>query len=127
MAQIKQIMETNDIAGVIILHTPSTAQVENPEHSHGFAEHLTHLTPTYSAISFAANQKPVIKNKLEHYNGNKLKRDRTVSNTVNMLNMLTEVTIQQAEKLSIMTAIANKAFDAVSFDSSSSSETEQNN
>src|SRR5258708_7917603 len=77
--QIKKLLKDNDIAGLVVLHTP------------GFSEYVNEITPSYSAIEWNVTKDSVIiKGKAEHYGGNKAKRDKKLADTANMLTLISE-------------------------------------
>lgn len=76
MEQIKQIINENDLAAHVVLHTP------------GFSEYFLKIDPTYAAIEHSSNA-VVIKGKKMHW-GSTGERDIKVANTCNMLMHLTK-------------------------------------
>lgn len=81
MAEIKAILEKNDLAGIVILHTEG-----------GLSEYLLKINPSYSVVKFEGNQKIHFRAKLkEDFNGNKQLMEHKLSNTSNMLNHFSTV------------------------------------
>lgn len=84
MEEIKLILEKNDIAGAIILHTP------------GFGEHFIKCDPSYSCAKFERDpqtgEKAIrIRAKLSDFNGDKKRHHRKLEDTVNMLSIITDL------------------------------------
>lgn len=75
--EIKQIIQKYDIAANVVLHTP------------GHSEYLLHITPTYSC-AWLENDMVRFRARKEDYNGNALVRDQKISDTLNMLRLLSD-------------------------------------
>lgn len=104
MEQIKKILKDNDIGGYVTLHTP--------EHG-GHSEYLIEITPKYSCIEWSPQMdKITIKGKLEHYNGDKGKRDKKLNETINMLHHLSTMTMEHGLMLAKVSDQADKAWEA---------------
>jgi hypothetical protein len=80
MNEIKFILQKHDIAGVVVLHTP------------GHGEELCHLTPTYSCANLHANGELRFKAKAADFGGDTKKRDQKITDTSNMMAILSERT-----------------------------------
>lgn len=114
MAQIKAILDENDISGSVVIHTP------------GFAEYLLKLNPTYACTTVEGDMIR-IKAKLAEFNGDKEAWTKKISDTVNMLECLAESNGKNA--LNIY-SILDKLKEKIDFDSGPSnhtSHTAQNN
>lgn len=78
--EIKKILKENDIAGVVILHTP------------GYGEYVLNLSPTYSCVKVSPQGEIRAKAKLqEDFNGDKEAWTETVKNTSNMLSIISHL------------------------------------
>lgn len=75
--EIKDILKKYDIAANIVLHTP------------GHCEYLLHITPTYSA-AWLENDMVRFRARLQDYNGNVIIRNKKISDTLNMLRLLSD-------------------------------------
>lgn len=116
MSQIKKILSDNDIAGVVVLHTP------------GFSEYLTEIKPSYSCAEWMPNGEGVIiKGKLAHYNGDVAKRDKKLTDTIGMLHHLSVNTMQMGLNLGEVSDQADKTWDAEHTGGGHSSHNQQNN
>ena len=80
MEQIKVILEEHDIAASVILHTP------------GHSEYFNKINPSYSCVSFEGEKLKIQARLTEDFNGNKETLKETISNTSNMLKLLSDVT-----------------------------------
>lgn len=76
MQEIKDILSREDIAGVVVLHEP------------GHSEVLAKLDPTYSCVRANGDQIRVKAKLKEDFNGNKEAWTKKVSDSANMLHML---------------------------------------
>lgn len=78
MAEIKAIIEREDIAALVVLHTKG-----------GYSEYLNHITPSYSCVKWeytpGLGMAFRIRLKLEDFDGNKNRRDKQGADTANML------------------------------------------
>lgn len=78
--EIKKILKENDIAGVVILHTP------------GYGEYVLNLSPTYSCVKVSPQGEIRAKAKLqEDFNGDKEAWTETIKNTSNMLSVISHI------------------------------------
>ena len=80
MQEIKDIIRKNDIAALVILHTP------------GYSEFLAELSPSYSRVKIDNTAGTLrFKAKLqEDFNGDKAAQKEAVEKTINMLELITE-------------------------------------
>jgi len=78
MAEIEAILKKEDIAGLVVLHTP------------GHAELLTRLDPSYSCAKIEANGQLRIRAKAEDFGGDVTRRNEVLRDTSNMLKLLTD-------------------------------------
>ncbi len=76
MQQIKNILEENDIAGFVVLHTP------------GFSEYLNHVQTSYSCATITPDG---VRLRLKEAEVGKEKAKFLAENTYNMITHLTEV------------------------------------
>ena len=114
MAQIKTILDENDIAGSVVLHTP------------GFAEYLIKVDPTYACTKVEGDMVR-IKAKLVDFNGDKEAWSKKITDTVNMLECLAESNGRNALNIYSVLDELNKKLDIESGTSSHTSHTTQNN
>lgn len=116
MAKIHQILKDEDIAGVVVLHTP--------QHS----EYLTHITPTYSCAEIDEQLGMLlIKGQLIHHNNDKKVQIQKLTDTCNMLHHLGRNTAQLGVMLIQASKQADKSFNATYDGGSETSNTTQNN
>jgi hypothetical protein len=89
MEQIKKIVQENDLAAVVILHTifGEAKGTEEGVHVQGFTEYLFEISPSYSAAKLYDHEL-IVKGKKMHYKS-EFARDAQMANTVNMLEHLT--------------------------------------
>lgn len=79
MSQIQKILVDNDVAGVVVLHTP------------GFSEYMLHITPSYSCIKIESMNGIRFRCTADQFGGDTKKRDEMIANTSNMLHHLSAV------------------------------------
>jgi len=115
MAQIKDILIENDIAGVVILHTP------------GFSEFLNHLTPSYSCVKYSGGDVMQIRAKKEDFNGDAEKRNQVLCDTSNMFYNLSTIATETAYNLSGVSEKLDAILKAEHYGDGYSSHTDQNN
>lgn len=94
MEEIKDIIKKYDVGAMVVLHKP------------GFAEYYHNISPSYSCASFSGNELKM-NMKLEHYNGDKKKRELFVQQTLNMFKLLS----QTGGKLALTLSSASKHLD----------------
>lgn len=111
--EIKAILKKHDIAAAIVLHTP------------GHAEFVLEIEPSYSCAKLIPNGVH-FKAKREDYN-DELKRNQVVSDTVNMLSLLSDVTAQNAMNLITVAEQLEKILDVEHIDRGFTSSTTQSN
>lgn len=75
--EIKQILQKYDIAGNVVLHTP------------GYSEYLIYITPTYSCACIE-NDMLCFRAVKEDYNNNAMIRNQKITDTSNMLRLLSD-------------------------------------
>lgn len=75
MTEIKAILRKHDIAGHITLHTP------------GFCEYYNRIDPSYSC-AFFLNNEIRFRSRLKDHNGNEEKQKAEITNTINMVDVL---------------------------------------
>jgi len=74
--QIKAILKKEDIAGLVVLHTP------------GYSEYFLHLTPSYSCLKVSGGQVRIQSRLLQDYNGDRIQKQKKDADTANMLNVI---------------------------------------
>lgn len=112
--EIKQILQKYDIAGNVVLHTP------------GHSEYLLHITPTYSC-AWLENDSVRFRAKKEDYNGNVIVRNQKISDTANMLRLLSDTSGNNALALLQVSDQFDDLISADHGDSSHTSHSTQNN
>lgn len=111
--EIKAILKNYDIAASIVLHTP------------GHSEFILEITPSYSCAKL--NHDSIrFKAKKSDFN-NELKRQQVISDTANMMNLLSETTAKNAMMLITVSEQFDKIVGADHGDSNFTSHTTQNN
>jgi len=96
-AQIKAILEKEDIAGLVVLHTP------------GYSEYLLHLTPSYSCVKVRGNGEIRIQSRmLEDYKGNLAMKRKKEADTANMLNMIAVTAGEQSMNVIQLSELMDK-------------------
>ncbi len=111
--EIKAILKAYDIAASVVLHCP------------GHSEFILEITPTYSCAKL--NHDHIhFKAKKADFN-DELKRQQTISDTANMMNLLSEVTGKNAMVLMQVSEQFDKIVGADHGDSTFTSHTTQNN
>lgn len=101
MEEIKAVLKKNDIAGVVVLHTP------------GFSEFLNSVSPTYSCAK-VENGVLKIKGNREHFPDKQAQND-SLKNTSNMLHHLSKITATSALNLLEASKFVDKLVDATHF------------
>lgn len=118
MAEIKAILDKHDIGGLIILHIP------------GHGEHLIKIDPSYSC-AFIDNTPGIqgvrVRAKLSDYSGDSLKLKNKVEDTVNMFQILTDLTVLRASQLIDVSEMLKSNLDIVKTKGKGSSGIQQNN
>lgn len=112
--EIKQLLQKYDIAGNVVLHTP------------GHSEYLLHITPTYSC-AWLENDSVRFRAKKEDYNGNVIVRNQKISDTANMLRLLSDTAGNNALALLQVSDQFDDLIGADHGDSSHTSHSTQNN
>lgn len=113
---IKKILKENDIAGVVILHTP------------GYGEYVLNLSPTYSCVKVSPQGEIRARAKLqEDFNGNEKEWEETVKNTSNMLSIIQNVGEPLMNGIAELSFKIDKAVNATHTKGNSTSDITQNN
>lgn len=112
--EIKQILQKHDIAASVVLHTP------------GFSEYLLHITPSYSC-AWLENGGIRVRAKKEDYNGDEAMRNKRLTDTVNMIRLLSDTTGQNALALLEVADHIDKVIGAEHRGGGHSTHTTQNN
>lgn len=115
MAEIEAILKKEDIAGLVVLHTP------------GHAELLTRLDPSYSCAKIESNGQLRIRAKAEDFGGDKEKRNEILRTTSNMFRLLSEASSGSVMGLIETSETLDRMTDAYHTGTGFSSNTEQNN
>jgi hypothetical protein len=115
MAQIEQILQENDIAGMVVLHLP------------GHVEYRLRTDPTYSVAKWNGDELRVRARLLEDYKGDRAAWQRDVTNTINMLHMLAEVGGHISVQLFELSESIGRQVKAEHRNGDSSSNIQQNN
>ena len=115
MEEIKKICSKYDIGAMVVLHTP------------GFSEYLNRLDPSYSCVIQNGDEIRVRARVKEDFNGDKDMRDKKISDTSNMLHLLSNTTMTQGLALSDVSKRVDDIVNAEHFGGGHSSNTEQNN
>lgn len=115
--EIKAILEENDIAGTVVLHTP------------GHGEYLVHLTTSYSCVNIDEATGAVhFKSNLHEDHGGDVKAQKeTITGTANMLKIMSQLTGNNALMLMQMSNAADKALNAKHTSGNNSTHQQQNN
>jgi hypothetical protein len=112
--EILAILKKHDIAAVVVLHTP------------GFSEYIFKIDPTYSCAN-VTNNRLQIKMKLEHYQNDRKLRDQFVSDTVNMVTHLMDITGMMAAQLVNASKAIEEQVEITRYGSGHTSHDQQNN
>lgn len=115
MAQIEQILQENDIAGMVVLHLP------------GHVEYRLRTDPTYSVARWDGDELRVRARLVEDYQCDRAAWQLDVTNTINMLHMLAEVGGQISLQLFGLSENIGKQVKAEHWNGDSSSSIQQNN
>lgn len=113
MAEIKKILEKNDIAGFVVLHTI-------PEHS----EFLNHLTTSYSCV---VNDGEGVRFRLKQAEVGKEKAKLLAEGTYNMISHLADMIAQHAMTYIDMKEMLQKKWGGEDGEGLLTSHTQQNN
>jgi hypothetical protein len=114
MAQIKKILVENDVAGIVVIHSP------------GFSEFLVQIDTSYSCAKFEGDQLRV-RAKLSDYGGDKAKWAQMTSDTCNMIHHLAIVPTNVGQSLQRLEHSLKQKIDIEHTGGGFSSHTEQNN
>lgn len=87
MERIKAILKEYDIAASVVLHTP------------GFNEYLLKIDPTYSCAKFEGDQLRIKAKLQDDFGGDKIAWNKKVSDTVNMIDGLGDISGRTALQL----------------------------
>ena len=115
MQEIMAILDREDIAGCVVLHTPQ------------FSEYHVKINPSYSCARFEGDNLRVKAKLQEDFNGDKNLMQYKVKNTVNMLNHLAEDTGRLAMSLIKTSEMVDEITKPTHFGDGHSSHTQQNN
>src|SRR5205814_1678315 len=115
----KHILKRYDIAGSIVLHTVVDG--------HGDAEHLLSVQPSYSCAKIIGDELRIRAKLKEDFNGDREAWYKKVTDTVNMISMLTDMVSMQAMALMEMDKKLKSVIDVEENDDGYTSHTTQNN
>jgi len=115
MEEIKAILSKHDIAGMVVLHTP------------GNSEYFLKINPSYSCAFIDGEMLRVRARIQKDFNGDKKAWEKKVSDTSNMLSLLTETSGYLALSVAEMSKLVDEKIDAEHSDGGHSSHTTQNN
>jgi hypothetical protein len=114
MAEIKDILSKHDIAGMIVIAEP------------GFSELLNKLDPTFSCIKVNGDSIR-FKSKITDYNGDKAAQVKQITESINILQTITEYAGMNILALMDLTEQLEKDFSAGGQGGTYTSHTTQNN
>lgn len=113
--EINKILKDNDIAGIVVLHTP------------GFSEYITNLDPSY-ACTIVNNEGIRVRAKLqEDFNGDRQAWTKKVTDTVNMIRHIEETTARILYPIMELSEKLEKTLDIDDIGGTHTSHTTQNN
>jgi hypothetical protein len=112
MEEIKDILNKNDIAGFIVLHTP------------GYSEYLNHVQTSYSCATVLPEG---VRLRLKQSEVGKEKAMQLANDTYNMVTHLTNAIAANAEMYLDCHEQLKKKWDGKSFDGGHTSHSQQNN
>lgn len=115
LAEIKEVLDRHDIAGMIVLHTP------------GFSEYLLKLNASYSGAVLDQSGNLRVRIKTEDFDGDKGKRDQVLKDTVNLFHHLSNTSGNLSIKLLEISEDLDKHTGAEHNGSGHSSNISQNN
>jgi hypothetical protein len=116
MEEIKMILLKYDIGAMVVLHTP------------GHSEYLLRIDPSYSCAKFEGDSLIRVKAKLkEDFFGNKEMWTQKVTDTSNMLTLLSEVAMRQGLSLADISKIVDEKVNAEHSGGDHTSHNQQNN
>lgn len=115
MEEIKSILNEYDIAGSVILHSP------------GFSEYFTKINPSYSCAKFDGDGIRVKAKLNEDFNGDKKAWNKKVTDTVNMIEHIADVSGKLSLTMFSVIEMLEKYIDIESEDGNHTSHTTQNN
>jgi hypothetical protein len=116
MEQIKAIIEENDIAGTVVLHTP------------GWGEFYAKLDPSYSCAKIEGEHLRVRAKLQEDFSGDKAAWEKKVSDTYNMFEHLIELGGRQLLPLMNVQEVLQQSVEVIDRNGGDiSSHTTQNN
>lgn len=102
MEEIKAVLNKHDIAGVVVLHSP------------GYGEHYMKLDPSYSSVKMVqveGNDVGIKLNVDSKTHPDPKERKKAVTNSVNMVEILYELTDLKTDNLSDISTAIHKAFE----------------
>lgn len=114
MVEIEAIIKKHDIAASVVLHTPFNG------------EHKLFIQPSWSCVSEVSDKHVRVKAKLEDY-PTQLARDKSLTETSNMLNILANLTGNQALALMSVSDMVDSKIGAEHTDRGHTSQTTQDN
>lgn len=113
MEEIKAILEREDLAAVVVLHTP------------GFSEYVFKIDPSYSCASLMPNGEGIRVNSKQLKT--KAEKIMKLRDTSNMLHLMGETTGQMAMNLIQVSKVVDRKLDSDHYGPGHTSHTQQNN
>lgn len=113
--EIKSILDKYDIAAMVVLHTP------------GHSEYLIKINPSYSCAFIDGEMLRVRAKLQEHFNGDKKAWEKKVSDTANMLRLLSETSGHLTISVMEMSKIVDERVNAEHNGNGHTSHNQQNN
>lgn len=113
--EIHDVLNKYDIAGLVLLHTP------------GHGEFVLKINPSYSALKFEDQYRVRLKAKAEDFKDGEKGRDKALTDTSNMLQILYDMGSTNVNALYEMSSFVNNAVKATHGEGKITGDQEQNN
>lgn len=115
MAKIQAILNEEDIAGSVVLHTP------------GHAEYFMKVDPSYSCAKIEGDMLRIKAKLQEDFQGDKKAWTKKMTDTVNMISLMADSNLHNGNSLVEMMKLLREKFEIEETDHDHSSHTTQNN
>lgn len=115
MKQIQIILKQNDVAGILLLHSP------------GFGEHLVNINTSYSCAKIEGDNLRVKAKLQEDFQGNKTKQVQVLTDTCNMFAILRDMNFPILQGINDMSKKMDDLLEASHTGGNDTSHTSQNN
>ncbi len=115
MEEVKEILNKYDIGALVVLHTP------------GHSEYLNKINPSYSCAKFESDEAVRFRAKKADFGGDVEARNKKLTDTSNMLNLLGEVGARISLSMLDLSKRFDKIVDAEHGEGGHSSHSTQNN